>query len=432
MSDEYARKYDQNDPPQDAEGNIDYRRPCARDYDRILYSPELRRLGGVTQVMDSMEIGLLHTRLMHSFKVAQTARSIAKYIQQNYPHVQVDVDAAEAAGLAHDIGHPPFGHVAESVLDKLMDQVDDGFEGNAQTFRILTRLSTRNANHRGLDLTRKTLQAITKYPWGRKINNSKFNYYSSDKEYFDWSRDGLKNKKEKTLEAEIMDWADDIAYAIHDLEDFAFAGLIPMRKLVANINNHSYNSELRRFFDYARDNIDSSGILDDNTWQTKYEHPVANILIMYPTSPTTITDNQRVSLSCFVSLLVNRFVKEAISINDSGHLVINDEHRRINSVLKQITWFYVIDSPNLAYKQQGQRKIIQTLFEFLNNELRKGHTWILPPWCREPGCDYRSDENKRKRSVCDYIASLTEPQAITLFQNISGINAAGGDKIAWA
>lgn len=431
---EYERKFDKHDPPLDSGGGEDCRRLCARDYDRILYSPELRRLGGVTQVMDSMEIGLLHTRLMHSFKVAQTARSIAEYVLTQFA-VSVDVNAAEAAGLAHDIGHPPFGHVAESELNTLMNGTDQGFEGNAQTFRILTRLSTRSAEYRGLDLTRKTLQAVTKYPWGRRPGSPKFNYYPSDREYFEWSREGLENQEERTLEAEIMDWADDIAYAIHDLEDFAFAGLIPMSKLVSDvtIDNDGLhcNSELSGFLEYARDNISRAKRITDVEWQNNYVLPVANVLLLYPTSSNNVTDNQRVSLSCFVSELVNRFIK-AVDVDESGHLKIDAECLNVNSVLKQITWYYVIDSPNLAYKQQGQRKIIRTLFSFFDKELQNGHNWILPPWCRTPDCDYRSEDTRRKRSVCDYIASLTEPQAVALFQNISGIQALGGDKIAWA
>src|SRR5665811_1500677 len=153
------------------------------------------------------------------------------------------------ASLAHDLGHPPFGHGAERELNELIAgdglaplrdwQDPDGYEGNAQTFRILNRLDVRFDDLAGLDLTRATLSATSKYPWLRENSGErhrKWGVYASEQDEFDWSRSHLidHRRDHKTLEAEIMDWSDDIAYAVHDLEDFYRAGLVPLDRLISD------------------------------------------------------------------------------------------------------------------------------------------------------------------------------------------------------
>ena len=185
---------------------------------------------------------VFHNRLTHSLKVAQIERRIAEYLNREYPREVgalggIDCDAAEAAGLAHDLGHPPFGHIAETELDKLVRDagVQDGFEGNAQSFRIVAALATSDARDgnafpiRGLNLTRRTLDGILKYPWpyGASRNKKKWGYYSTERDVFAWAR-GTRPKYQRSIIAEIMDWADDITFAIHDLLDFYVAGRIPI------------------------------------------------------------------------------------------------------------------------------------------------------------------------------------------------------------
>ena len=149
----------------------DQRTPFKRDRDRILYTNALRRLAGVTQVAADSEPHVFHNRLTHTLEIAQIARRIAERLARDNSEAAlalggIDPDVAEAAALAHDLGHPPFGHIAEELLDDLMcgeQKIRDGFEGNAQSFRIVTKLAVRNL-HPGLDLTRATLNAILKYP----------------------------------------------------------------------------------------------------------------------------------------------------------------------------------------------------------------------------------------------------------------------------
>ena len=160
-------------------------------------------------------------------------------------------DVVEAAALAHDLGHPPFGHTAEEELDKLMRAVGvyDGFEGNPQSFRVVTKLSIRNTEFPGLNLTRATLNAILKYPWHRQADlperSKKWGAYPSEKDEFAWVREDETQDHLKSAEAELMDFADDIAYAIHDVEDFFRTGLIPLDRLFRD------DEEVDRFLEGA-------------------------------------------------------------------------------------------------------------------------------------------------------------------------------------
>lgn len=230
----------------------DQRSEGQRDRDRILYSSALRRLVGVTQVVSPSEGHVFHNRLTHSLEVAQIARRIGEKFE-NIDGEQaelvkqyggVDSEVCEAAALAHDLGHPPFGHIAEDELDKLARKrgLVDGFEGNAQSFRIITKLSAHPDTNFGLNLIRATLNAVLKYPWLRDFEDPqsnnlyfrKFGAYYTESDDFKWAREGFGETRHKTLEADIMDYADSIAYSIHDLEDFYRAGLIPLGLLASD------------------------------------------------------------------------------------------------------------------------------------------------------------------------------------------------------
>ncbi|MBI3682672.1 MAG: dNTP triphosphohydrolase, partial [Acidobacteria bacterium] len=208
-----------------------------------MYSGAFARLAEITQVTSPDKGFVFHNRLTHSLKVGQIARRIAELLQREQPAEVgelggVDADAAEAAGLAHDLGHPPFGHVAEEELDRLVRKarVRDGYEGNAQSFRIVVKLANSDARNRngepieGLNLTRQTLDGILKYPWAYKENSdypNKWGYYRTERDVFRWVRQG-RARHQHSLIAEIMDWADDITFALHDLLDFFCVGRIPI------------------------------------------------------------------------------------------------------------------------------------------------------------------------------------------------------------
>jgi dGTPase len=210
-------------------------------------------LDGVTQIVRAGEADVFHNRLTHSIKVAQVGRRLAEHCIRRQPQATefhgLDNEVVEAACLAHDLGHPPFGHIGEATLDEILTCEDahgrcldpEGYEGNAQSFRIVTKLALRFPQCEGLDLTRATLCALLKYPWARDTSSEgekagkskKWGYYKSEQADFDFCREGVELDM-RSLEAELMDWADDIAYSVHDLEDFHRCNFIPWARIIGD------------------------------------------------------------------------------------------------------------------------------------------------------------------------------------------------------
>lgn len=387
-----------------------------RDRDRLFYSPYLRRLSGITQIISPHGYHPTHNRLTHTLEVAQIARSIAGRLLSdaatNPEAVEffggLDPDIVEAAALAHDLGHPPFGHVAEQELNELIETElgePHGYEGNAQTFRILTTLDVRFDDVFGLNLTRATLSATSKYPWfrdGAGERQKKWGAYPSEEDEFQWSRQHLADQRAhvRTLEADIMDWSDDIAYAVHDLEDFYRAGLVPLDRLISD------GEERRRF-------VASIGEGDS----ARAEAYLFRLLNLAPVeAPFDGSHRSRARLKQLSSSLVDLYITSASvasSTTDEPGLAIVEERKYEVALLKQITQYYVINSDAVQSQRYGQRSVIRRLFRELlaDTQARSKGSRLLPTFYWELIEADDSNENM-VRCVADFISGLTEPQVI--------------------
>ncbi|MEM8977300.1 MAG: dGTP triphosphohydrolase [Pseudomonadota bacterium] len=402
----------------------DFRHPFEKDRDRILYSSAFHRLAGVTQIVRAGEEDVFHTRQQHTYKVAQVGRRLAQKLIKNHPH-EVEVgglhhEAVEAACLAHDLGHPPFGHIGEQVLDNLMGDDPDGFEGNAQTFRIVNKLSVRYSECLGLNLTRATLNACLKYPWLRDKENAKktkkFSAYRTEEKEFEFAR-ALSDKDEQSLEAHLMDWADDIAYSVHDLEDFHRCQVIPWATVLqdAKTRTNIVDEATTAWFrapENAKERLDRA-----------MDRLVDELFLLFPTvfhEPYLGTRDQRQQLRTLTSTLTSRYIGGTkLSSETPTRLDISENFFDEVLVLKQITRKYILSNPSLIAQQKGQQKIIEFLFEQLRED-SKGKT--RPPQYLPNRLTYLWDlSNQRKeRFVCDCIASLTERECVALFGRLSG------------
>jgi dGTPase len=410
----------------------DERAAARKDRDRILYSSAFRRLSGITQVVAPNERFPVHNRLTHSLKVAQVGRSIAERLIFRFPNLAVylDPEVVEAACLAHDLGHPPFGHNTEKELDRLLtnkldshdELVPDGFEGNAQTFRVVTRLSVRylESTQPGLNLTRATLNAILKYPWGRSTEGkhaTKYGYYSSEEEQFQFAR-AESIAQGQSIEAALMDWADDVTYGVHDVEDFFRAGLLPLERLVKADDE----VERERFVDWMTNRQTGP----EGYSRSEIEQTLDPFRIGVP-GPFRGTRSDRAALRTFTSLLINEFV-QAVGVETSDQsvpvLTISRDIKARVAVLKALTTFYVIESPSLLAQRYGQRRIVRTLFEIFYEAATDKHRddlAIFPLIFRERLELLPVDDRKQiKRLISDLISSMSEGQLLDTFAKLTG------------
>lgn len=406
----------------------DQRHEFARDRDRILYCSAFRRLAGVTQVVGVAEGHVFHNRLTHSLKVGQVGRRLGEMFVTNdakrATRLGVHPEVVEAAALAHDLGHPPFGHVGERTLNECMTkhgQQDHGstggYEGNAQSFRIVTKLAMRREHQRGLDLTRATLNAILKCPWTRSAEGEhakKWGAYHSESEELSFAR-AMTSYSGACASAFLMDWADDITYSVHDIEDFYRAGIVPLDRLAVDQDEQSEFVET-----HCADIPDADVILKD----------LMGLVTGPLRRPFTGTTIQRGALRGFVSTLVERFVQAAAFDSCECEVAVGQQYRTEVDVLKRIMRHYVFEHPALAAQQHGQRLMLSQVFDMLvelavdKKPRLPRNEHVLPVSIREELHEVGDpvDRSKVARIVADAVAAMTEQQVHALHARLMGIN----------
>lgn len=416
----------------------DHRSDFQRDRDIVLYTSAFKRLSGITQVVSSHTGHVFHNRLTHSLQVAQVGRSLAEKLLKLQGEISKGVSlepyAVEAACLSHDLGHPPFGHIAEEILNEQVRDDAEGYEGNAQSFRIVTELAFRSSDYTGLNLTRATLRGILKYPWTfakRPIGadskpKKKWGAYASAAKQFEFATGNVDGgPAKKAIEAELMDWADDLTYAIHDVEDFYRAGLIPLHQM----NNPTEpDKESARFLEYVDSRKETVPEFKNLRAQDLREVLTRSLFPLFTLrEPYQGTRDHRARLRIFTSQMVGLYIN-ALELTRTGSRVdvqVAEERKQEIAILKQLTWFYVIEAPSLAIQQAAQKKMIEYLFGVFLEECRKKPHHLLPLYYQERLSAIAKQEPERlrdmKRMVADLLAGMTEGQAVALYQRLNGM-----------
>ncbi|MBP2435635.1 deoxyguanosinetriphosphate triphosphohydrolase [Microbacterium amylolyticum] len=393
----------------------------ARDRARVLHSAALRRLAAKTQVLSpASDADFARNRLTHSLEVAQVGREIAGALG-------VSEDVVDAACLSHDLGHPPFGHNGETALNRWAEDIG-GFEGNAQSLRILTRLEAKvmhSDRSVGLNLTRATLDATCKYPWtvsdpvpdpGGRL---KFGVYPEDEEIYRWMRADAPPRI-RCVEAEIMDLSDDIAYSVHDFEDAVVNGYVDVARLADPVEHHPLVGRVQAWvgYDYSREEL-------------------ADALYRLTRQPMWLAsfDRSRRDLARLKNLtsdLIGRFASSAVdatraayparSITRYGAQVVVPRDVEVEiAVLKGIMGSSIVAADNRRSVYAEQRRVLTRIADALwtaDTLWSSGADQLDPAFT----ADYlaATSEAERKRVIVDQVASLTDQSAVAWHARLVG------------
>ncbi|RLV54828.1 deoxyguanosinetriphosphate triphosphohydrolase [Aeromicrobium phragmitis] len=380
------------------------RTPFERDRARIVHSSALRRLSAKTQVLGAGVDDFVRNRLTHSLEVAQVARELGKALG-------CDPDIVDSAALAHDLGHPPFGHNGESALDAAAEHIG-GFEGNAQTLRLLTRLEAKtfasDGRSVGLNLTRATLGACVKYPWTRSeapSGGAKFGVYPDDLEIFTWLRSDAPGTFRRPIEAQVMDLSDDIAYSVHDVEDGVVGGWFD---LVGELELSAVHAIAREWYDPSANDDRLAAALER--------------LRRMPEWPQRCFDRSRAAravLKSLTSALIGRFAVAAqratVDAWGIGPLVRYEANLEVPPetideilVLKAIAAHHMMRSEDRTASLTEQRELLTSLVELL---VKTGDEHLDPDFAQDFAA--ADDDSARHRVIIDQVASLTDLSAVS-------------------
>jgi dGTPase len=387
----------------------------ARDRARVLHSSALRRLGAKTQVLSPSNGDFARTRLTHSLEVAQIGREMAG-------DLGLDPDVVDLACLAHDLGHPPFGHNGERALNEWANDFG-GFEGNAQTLRLLTRIEPKvfGADGRsfGLNLTRASLDASVKYPWSRANAIAgqdsgaapKFGFYEDDRSVFEWIRIGAVSDR-KCVEAQVMDFADDVAYSVHDFEDAIVSGFIQLDELANPANEAELIGKVHDWsggkFTVLQLTQALNRLRQNPYWPTSYNH-----------SPAELG-----RLKNLTSSLIGSFVQR--TTRNSFAWALESEITRYNSqlevpiavaeeiaVLKGTTAAFLMTHDSRRPFYEWQRAVLKELCD----ALLAANGQHLDAYASAAWLEANSSEAQH-RVIVDQVACLTDQSAITLHHQL--------------
>lgn len=386
-----------------------------RDRARVLHSSALRRLGAKTQVLSPSVGDFARTRLTHSLEVAQIGREMAETLGMS-------ADLVDMACLAHDLGHPPFGHNGEKALNDWASEIG-GFEGNAQTLRLLTRIEPKvfaaDGSPLGLNLSRAALDAACKYPWAREngvfddgggARSHKFGVYDDDLPVFNWLRIGAK-ERQKCIEAQVMDFADDVAYSVHDYEDAIVEGFIKLgevndtahrKQLIADMSDWAGSGMTEAELEAALDRLQS---LEE--WLVAFDG----------------SDRAHGDLKNLTSALIGSFVSRAVDATTETYkgvrtrynadVVVPAEVRGEIAVLKGLVSSFLMSHESRKGYYEWQRELLSELADAL---LAKNGV-ELDSYCTLAWSKANDDATKH-RVIVDQIASLTDQSAIKLHERL--------------
>ncbi len=412
----------------------DVRSPWDRDYARIIHSAAFRRLQSKTQVIDLGQSDFYRTRLTHSMEVAQVSYGMLKFLHMRHKHTPIsdtlpNSRLLSAICLAHDLGHPPYGHGGEVALNFCMRNYG-GFEGNGQTLRILSLLEQYTANH-GLNATRRLLLGVLKYPapYSALVNPQRYKkhdvsenktrwlfnseeqqppkcYHDTEQEVVDWILEplgdakktfctakitqGHKKTQHMSLDASIMDLCDDISYGLHDLEDSIAMGMLTRQMWDEYICGHEDI--------FKACNLSSTQIADDIFSSQEYK--------------------RKGRIGGLVHYLITHTLVKETEINSNCPLVNYRAHFEkpaadLQKLMGALVFDLIISSPNLQMLEFRGRKIVVDLFDVFAATPQN----LLPITVKNTYFEQKCPQNQM-RILCDYIASMTDASAARLHEKL--------------
>ncbi len=395
----------------DEQRKDDYRTPFEQDRDRIIHTSAFRRLQAKTQVFLSGEYDFYRTRLTHSLEVAQIGRAICSYIQRNNAQFNekyfIDPSLVEAICLTHDLGHPPFGHAGERTLNQLMRNFG-GFEGNAQTLRMLSEtVYSERGERKGMNPTRAFLDGVLKYKTLFSELENPVNHYIYDeqKKFLDFTFNGIDITKEfpagkqrdnfRSIECQIMDWSDDVAYSLNDVVDGIHSGFITKEKIERWAEMQQLSDELK------------------TSLQKLYEAMKDGYTERYMSA----------KIGKYITACSVAEVKNAMSGKTNRYkyeLKIDDAAKKESKMFKKLSLDLVFLSPQLNQVEKKGDFMLKRIFEaFTDNYIIKEHFEMhLLPASFEQNILASKDASFRVRLICDYIAGMTDGFAIRTYKRL--------------